>query len=79
MKSVERGVPPHATYGARTGHVAGNLATPRRTVPNLPACGKDGKGGIKGNQPNASRDHGYPLRLLDFHMCRPRVSAGAGK
>lgn len=50
----------------RTGHVAENLATLRRMAMNLLNREKTKKRGIKGKQLNASWDHAYLLRLLDF-------------
>ncbi len=50
----------------RTGHAAENLATLRRMAMNLLNRDKTKKRGIKGKQLNASWDHAYLLRLLDF-------------
>jgi len=50
----------------RTGYVAENLATLRRMTMNLLNRDKTKKRGIKGKQLNASWDHAYLLRLLDF-------------
>jgi predicted transposase YbfD/YdcC len=50
----------------RTGHAAENLATPRRMAMNLLNRDNTKKCGIKGKQLNASWDHAYLLRLLDF-------------
>ena len=50
----------------RTGHAAENLATLRRMALNLLNRDKTKKRGIKGKQLNASWDHAYLLRLLDF-------------
>lgn len=51
---------------ARTAHAAENLATLRRMAINLLTRDKTKKRGIKGKQLNASWDHSYLLRLLDF-------------
>lgn len=51
---------------ARTGSAAENLATLRRLALNLLNREKTKKRGIKGKQLNASWDHSYLLRLLDF-------------
>ena len=50
----------------RTGHGAENLAALRRMALNLLSREKTKKRGIKGKQLNASWDHSYLLRLLDF-------------
>ena len=51
---------------ARTGDAAENLATLRRMAINLLNREKTKKRGIKGKQLNASWDHSYLLRLLNF-------------
>jgi predicted transposase YbfD/YdcC len=51
---------------ARTGFSAENLATVRRMAINLLNQEKTKKRGIKGKQLNASWDHSYLLRLLNF-------------
>ncbi len=51
---------------AREGHSAENLASLRRMAMNLLNREKTKKRGIKGKQLNASWDHAYLLRLLDF-------------
>ena len=51
---------------ARTGHAAANLAHLRRLALNLLKQDRTKKRGIKGKQLNASWDHAYLLRLLDF-------------
>ena len=50
----------------RKGHAAENLASLRRMAMNLLNREKTKKRGIKGKQLNASWDHAYLLRLLDF-------------
>jgi predicted transposase YbfD/YdcC len=51
---------------ARIGFPAENLATVRRMAINLLNREKTKKRGIKGKQLNASWDHNYLLRLLNF-------------
>lgn len=50
----------------RTGHGAENLATLRRMAMNLLNQEKTKKRGIKAKQLNASWDHSYLLKILDF-------------
>ena len=50
----------------RVGHAAANLALLRRLALNLLKAERTKKRGIKGKQLNASWDHAYLLRLLNF-------------